>query len=109
MAKSDVPPQILARIEETLAQKPTVLFMKGNRRMPQCGFSARVVEVLDRLGVEYATVNILADPDLREHLKSYAEWPTFPQLYHRGQLIGGCDIVVGMAERGELSKTLTSG
>jgi len=106
VAKTDVPETIRTRIEEKLAAAPTVLFMKGSRRLPQCGFSARVVEVLEGLGTPYETVNILTDQEIRESLKVYSDWPTFPQLYHRGQLVGGCDIVVQMSQNGELAKTL---
>jgi len=80
--------------------------MKGVRRMPQCGFSARVVQILDSLGVPYTTHNVLTDPELREALKVYSDWPTFPQLFFRGELVGGCDVVSQLAQTGELQKAL---
>ena len=106
VAKDQLPEPIRTRIETLLASRPTLLFMKGIRVMPQCGFSARVVQVLDGMGADYGTVNILSDAELREGLKVYADWPTFPQLYHKGELLGGCDIVVDMAAKGELAPAL---
>lgn len=106
MAKEQLPEPIRTRIETLLASRSTLLFMKGIRVMPQCGFSARVVQVLDGMGADYGTVNILSDAELREGLKVYADWPTFPQLYHKGELLGGCDIVVDMAAKGELAPAL---
>jgi monothiol glutaredoxin len=97
------------RIESTISEKPVVLFMKGNKNFPACGFSAQVVQVLKQVGVEFKDVNILADPELRQGLKEYSNWPTFPQLYVNGQLIGGCDIVTEMHQNGELSKVLAGG
>ena len=90
------------RIEETLGKKPIVVFMKGTKSFPQCGFSATVVEVMKRMGADFEDVNILADPELRSGLKEYANWPTFPQVYINGKLIGGCDIVRDMYTNGEL-------
>lgn len=90
------------RIEQTIGQSGTVLFMKGSKIFPQCGFSARVVHILKELGVEFRDVNILQDPELREGLKEYSSWPTFPQLYVDGKLIGGCDIVTDLYQSGEL-------
>jgi monothiol glutaredoxin len=83
-----------------------VLFMKGNRRFPQCGFSAKVVGFLDKLAPDYKTVNILEDPSLRDGMKEYSSWPTFPQLYVGGEFVGGCDIVTAMFASGELQKLL---
>lgn len=94
------------RIKGVIASKPVVLFMKGTKSFPQCGFSARVVEILGRSGAEFLDVNVLADPELREGLKEYSSWPTFPQLYVRGELIGGCDIVTELYQKGELAKLL---
>jgi monothiol glutaredoxin len=85
-----------------------MLFMKGNPAMPQCGFSAAVVSVLKEIGVPFGSYNILADAELREGLKEYASWPTFPQLYVDGKLVGGCDIVRAMHARGELAPLLKS-
>lgn len=83
-----------------------VLFMKGNRRFPQCGFSATVVGILDQLTPSYETVNILQDPEIREGMKEFSSWPTFPQLYVKGEFVGGCDIVKDLFASGELQKLL---
>jgi monothiol glutaredoxin len=83
-----------------------MLFMKGNPAMPQCGFSATVVGILKEVGVPFGSFNILADGEMREGLKEYSSWPTFPQLYVNGKLVGGCDIVRDLHARGELSKVL---
>jgi monothiol glutaredoxin len=84
-----------------------VLFMKGNRSFPQCGFSAAVVEVLKKHGVEFHTVNVLQDPAIRDGIKEYSEWPTIPQLYIGGEFVGGCDIVREMDANGDLARRLT--
>jgi monothiol glutaredoxin len=94
------------RIDALLASDRVVLFMKGQRRAPQCGFSAQVVQILDRLLPDYTTVDVLADPQIRQGIKEYASWPTIPQLYIDGELIGGCDIVTEMFESGELKQAL---
>jgi monothiol glutaredoxin len=94
------------RIESTLSQAPVVLFMKGTRLFPQCGFSAKVVEILKEQAVDFRDVNILTDPELRQGLKEYANWPTFPQLYVNGKLVGGCDIITSLHESGQLSEVL---
>ena len=96
------------RIADTIAKGRVMLFMKGNPSMPQCGFSAAVVGVLKEEGVEFASYNILADSDLREGLKEYSSWPTYPQLYVDGKLVGGADIVRDLHDRGELAKLLAS-
>lgn len=96
------------RIEQQLAAFPVLLYMKGTPDFPQCGFSARVVAALRALEAKFAYVNIFEDPEIREGLKVYSNWPTFPQLYVKGELIGGCDIVVEMYESGELSGVLES-
>jgi monothiol glutaredoxin len=90
------------RIQEILDSHKIVLFMKGTKSFPQCGFSATVVEVLKRLDADFHAVNVLADPELRQGMKEYANWPTFPQLYIEGRFVGGCDIVRDMFEAGEL-------
>jgi monothiol glutaredoxin len=95
------------RIEETLGKDRVMLFMKGSPSMPQCGFSATVVGMLKEVGVPFGSHNILADPELREGLKEYSSWPTYPQLYVDGKLVGGCDIVREMHARGELAPLLT--
>ena len=97
---------IKTRIAETIASNRIMLFMKGNPAMPQCGFSAAVVGILKEVGVPFGSYNILADQELREGLKEYSSWPTFPQLYVDGQLVGGCDIVREMHAKGELAPAL---
>jgi monothiol glutaredoxin len=99
-------PAILADIRRTVAENDVVLFMKGRADQPQCGFSALVVRVLDHLGVDYADVNVLADPELRQGIKEFSDWPTIPQLYVKGEFVGGCDIVKEMFETGELQQLL---
>jgi monothiol glutaredoxin len=96
------------RIEKQLAEYPVLLYMKGTPDFPQCGFSARVVAALRQLDAKFAFVNIFEDPEIREGLKAYSNWPTFPQLYVDGELIGGCDIAVEMYESGELAEVLAS-
>jgi len=98
--------QLRQRIADTIAQERVMLFMKGNPQMPQCGFSAAVVEVLSELGVKFHGINILVDPELRDGIKQFSQWPTIPQLYVKGEFVGGCDIVREMAETGELEQLL---
>ena len=92
------------RIAETVSTHDVVLFMKGSKDMPQCGFSSRVAGVLNYMGVEFADVNVLADEDIRQGIKDYSEWPTIPQLYVKGEFVGGCDIVTEMTLSGELDQ-----
>ena len=99
-------PQIKDKIDQLVAQDPVVLFMKGTRTFPQCGFSASVVNILNTLIPKYATVNVLSDPDVRGGMKEYSDWPTFPQLFVKGEFVGGADIVRQMFETGELEKKL---
>src|ERR1041385_4113720 len=94
------------RIDKTLASHRIMLFMKGNPAMPQCGFSAAVVTILKELAVPFGSFNILADHEMREGLKEHSRWPTYPQLYLDGKLIGGCDIVRELHARGELAPLL---
>ena len=95
------------RIHDTVTANPVVLYMKGDARFPQCGFSATVVQVLKVCGVEdFVTVNVLADEEIRNGVKEYANWPTIPQLYIKGEFIGGCDIVKEMYQTGELQELL---
>ncbi len=94
------------RISETIAANQVVLFMKGRRRLPQCGFSAQVVGLLDQVIDDYQTVNVLDDPEIRQGIKEFSEWPTIPQLYINGEFVGGCDIVTQMFEAGDLHKAL---
>ena len=96
-------PQIRTKIDQLVASDAVVLFMKGTRSFPQCGFSASVVSILNTLVPKYATVNVLADPDVRGGMKEYSDWPTFPQLFINGELIGGCDITLELYEKGELA------
>lgn len=95
-----------ADFERMIRANDVVLFMKGNRRFPQCGFSATVVGILDKLTSNYETVNILEDPSVRDGMKEFSSWPTFPQLYVKGEFVGGCDIVKDMYASGELQKKL---
>ncbi len=95
-----------SRIASTIGSDRVVLFMKGNRSVPQCGFSATLVQILDTLVPDYTTVDVLADPEVREGIKEYSSWPTVPQLYVSGEFVGGCDIVREMYQSGELQKTL---
>jgi len=95
-------PDVKQQIETTLAASPVVLFMKGTKSFPQCGFSASVVEVLKRLGTDFKDVNVLADPALREGIKEFSSWPTIPQLYVNGKFVGGADIVRELFQNGEL-------
>lgn len=97
---------IKEQIEETLGANPVLLFMKGTPDFPQCGFSAQTVAALREVGQPFATVNIFEHPELREALKEYSNWPTYPQLYVKGELIGGCDITMDMYNSGELKKLL---
>jgi monothiol glutaredoxin len=94
------------RIEKTLRDHRVVLFMKGSKHFPQCGFSAQVVSVLKRAGVEFCDVNVLSDSDIRQGIKEFSNWPTIPQLYVQGKFIGGCDIVMSLYENGELGELL---
>ncbi len=99
-------PDLRARIQSHIDSNDVVLFMKGTRQMPQCGFSATVVQILDSLVDDYETVNVLADGDIRQGIKEYSDWPTIPQLYVKGEFLGGCDIVKDMFESGELQGSL---
>ncbi|OIQ70580.1 glutaredoxin-4 [mine drainage metagenome] len=90
------------QIKDTVTKNDVVLFMKGTKSMPQCGFSSRVAGVLNYMGVEFADVNVLADPEIRQGIKDFSDWPTIPQLYVKGEFVGGCDIVTEMTLSGEL-------
>jgi len=94
------------RIEADLKSNPVVLFMKGTPVFPQCGFSARVVQILSHIGVPFKGVNVLEDGEIREGIKAYANWPTIPQLYVNGEFVGGCDIIMEMFQAGELTTML---
>jgi len=101
-------PALRARIEATIGSKKVVLFMKGNQAVPQCGFSAQVVSILSREQVDFLDVDILSDPELRQGLKEFSSWPTFPQLYVAGKLVGGADIVTAMSQSGELGRVISA-
>ncbi len=92
------------RIRNLLSQHRIVLFMKGTPEFPQCGFSMRTAQVLSALGTEFHSVDVLAEPEFRRHLPKFSNWPTFPQVFIDGELVGGCDIVVDLYESGELQK-----
>ena len=92
------------QIKDTVTSNDVVLFMKGNKTMPQCGFSSRVASVLNYMGVTYHDVNVLADDAIRQGIKEYSDWPTIPQLYVKGEFIGGCDIITEMTLSGELDQ-----
>ncbi len=98
----------LDRIREQVTGNNVVLYMKGTPQFPQCGFSSKAAQVLQACGVnDFLAVNVLADPEIFENLKHYANWPTFPQLYVKGELIGGCDIMIEMYQKGEIQPLLT--
>ena len=94
----------LDQIKETVTSNDVVLFMKGTKTMPQCGFSSRVAGILNFMGVEYLDVNVLADEEIRAGIKEYSDWPTIPQLYVKGEFVGGCDIITEMTLSGELDQ-----
>ena len=96
----------IEKIKKQISENTVLLYMKGSPKMPQCGFSARAVQCIDACGVAFAYVDILANPDIRQTLPQYADWPTFPQLYVKGELIGGSDIIAEMYEQGELELLL---
>jgi monothiol glutaredoxin len=98
---------VLDRIKGDVAGNPVVLFMKGSPVFPQCGFSARVVQILTHLGVKFKGIDVLQDPSVRQGIKDFSSWPTIPQLYVKGEFVGGCDIVSEMYESGELQDLLT--
>ena len=97
------------RIDDLVKTNRVMLFMKGNKALPACGFSAQVVQILKHHKTEFETFNILSDPEMRNSVKEYSEWPTFPQLYVNGEFVGGCDIVTDLHNTGELDKLLTAG
>src|SRR6201988_1758996 len=92
------------RIQQEISETPVVLFMKGSPVFPQCGFSAAVVQILSQLGVKVKGIDVLSDPEVRQGIKDFSNWPTIPQLYVKGEFIGGCDIVREMYETGELKE-----
>ena len=100
---------VQARIDSLVKEHPVLVFMKGNREYPQCGFSAQVVRILDSMLPEYETVDVLQDQSIRDGIKEYASWPTIPQLYLDGEFQGGCDIITEMYQSGELQQKLSAG
>lgn len=97
---------IAEQIDQTVKNNPVVLYMKGTADFPQCGFSGRVTQILQKCGVKFLGINVLESPEIRQGIKDYANWPTIPQLYINGEFIGGCDIVSEMYETGELQQLL---
>lgn len=98
--------ETLGRIDAAVKSKDVVLFMKGSPLFPQCGFSSRAVAILDHLGVDYGSVDVLQDQDIRQGIKAYSDWPTIPQLYVKGEFVGGSDIMMEMYESGELAELM---
>ena len=94
------------KIDEMVKSKDVVLFMKGTKAMPQCGFSSKVAGVLNYMGIDYSDVNVLEDADIRQGIKEYSDWPTIPQLYVKGEFVGGCDIITELTLSGELDTML---
>ena len=101
---SDIDEDVQSRIKKEINSNDVVLFMKGTPVFPQCGFSSMVSQVLSHIGVEFKGVDVLAEPTLRDGIKSFSDWPTIPQLYYKGEFIGGCDIIKEMHENGELKE-----
>lgn len=97
---------VFAEIQTQIDSAPVMLFMKGTPMFPQCGFSARVVQILKHAGVPFNTVNVLEDPEIRDGIKQFSNWPTIPQLYVKGEFVGGCDIITEMYQSGELQTLL---
>jgi monothiol glutaredoxin len=102
MSENDVS----ARIQREISANPVMLYMKGTAQFPQCGFSSRVVQILNHMGVKYTTANVLEDAGLRDGIKAFSNWPTIPQLYVGGEFVGGCDIVTEMFQSGELQELI---
>jgi monothiol glutaredoxin len=99
---------VIERIKNHIENNPVVLFMKGTPDFPQCGFSGQTVQILEACQAKYSAVNIFEDPELRDALKEYSNWPTYPQLYINGNLVGGCDIVTDLYKKGELTAMLAA-
>lgn len=102
----DISVDVIEKIKQQINDNPILLYMKGTPKMPECGFSARAVQCLDACGVDFAYVNILANPEIRQALPQVADWPTFPQLFVKGELIGGSDIILDLYQKGELATLL---
>jgi monothiol glutaredoxin len=99
-------PDINSRIEDLVTQNKVLVFMKGSKLMPQCGFSNNVVQILNMLGVSYETIDVLSDPDIRQGIKEYSNWPTIPQVYVNGEFLGGSDILIDLYQKGELQEKI---
>jgi monothiol glutaredoxin len=99
-------PDINTRIKDLIAQNKVLVFMKGSKLMPQCGFSNNVVQILNMLGVTYETVDVLSDPEIRQGIKEYSDWPTIPQVYVNGEFLGGSDILIDLYQKGELQEKI---
>jgi monothiol glutaredoxin len=99
-------PELQERIDSLVQQNKVMVFMKGNKLMPQCGFSNNVVQILNSLGVPYTTVDVLEDYEIRQGIKEYSSWPTIPQVYINGQFVGGSDILIELYQKGELQQML---
>ncbi len=97
---------VIDRIQSEITENPVMLYMKGTAMFPQCGFSARVVQILSHMGVPFKTANVLEDAELRDGIKQFSNWPTIPQLYIKGEFVGGCDIVTEMFQSGELKTAM---
>ena len=98
--------QITERIKQDITDNPVLLYMKGTPVFPQCGFSAAVVQILSELGVKFKGIDVLTDPEIRQGIKEFSSWPTIPQLYVKGEFVGGCDIIREMFQQGELTQLL---
>ncbi len=96
--------EVMEQIKQTVEESPIIVFMKGSPDFPQCGFSMRTAEALKACEVEFSHVDVLAQPEMRANLPQYSNWPTFPQLFIKGELVGGCDIIIELYEKGELQK-----
>ena len=96
------------KIKQQVTQNDIILYMKGTPLSPQCGFSGRSIQLLQACGAEFASVDVLADPEIRDGIKQYSNWPTIPQLYIKGQFVGGCDIITDLYQKGELQKLVAS-
>ena len=97
-------PEVKAKIDKLVSENKIMVFMKGSKLMPQCGFSNNVVQILNTLGVPYETIDILADPEIRQGIKEYSSWPTIPQIYIDGEFVGGSDIAIELYQSGELQQ-----
>ena len=99
-------PDINTRIKDLIDQNKVLVFMKGSKLMPQCGFSNNVVQILNMLGVTYETIDVLSDPEIRQGIKDYSNWPTIPQVYVNGEFLGGSDILIDLYQKGELQEKI---